>query len=134
MYDNIYGPDGYLNNGDPSRTPALNAGFRTGTKCAAGFVDVGGICLPGNTGLSEAPTYLILSNIFSWLMGLFTTLAVLAFVVSGIQYFMASGDEDMAKTAKRNATAAVIGIIVGLSGFIIIKAVAAALSGQSYFF
>lgn len=103
-------------------------------KCGADFQDIGGVCFPMKTGLSSAPIYVILSNLFSWLMGLFTTFAVIAFVVSGIQYFMASGDESMAEKAKENAVHAIIGIIVGLSGFIIIKAIAAALSGQSMFF
>jgi hypothetical protein len=103
-------------------------------KCGANFQDIGGVCFPMNTGLSSTPIYVIVSNIFSWLMGLFTTLAVLAFVISGVQYFMSSGDESMAEKAKENATNAIVGIIVGLSGFIIIKAIAAALSGQSMFF
>lgn len=110
------------------------SGMVNSPKCETGFTDIGGVCFPGNTGLSNAPIYVIVSNIFSWLMGLFTTLAVVAFVVSGIQYFMASGDEHMAETAKDNAKNASIGILVGLSGFIIIKAIAAALSGTSYFF
>lgn len=103
-------------------------------KCGANFEDIGGVCFPTTTGLSNAPIYVILSNIFSWLMGLFTTFAVLAFVIAGVQYLLASGDESMAKSAKTNAVYAIIGIIVGLSGFIIIKAIAAALSGQSILF
>ncbi|EKE11961.1 MAG: hypothetical protein ACD_14C00058G0001 [uncultured bacterium] len=112
------------------------SGLRGATppKCGANFQDIGGVCFPMGTGLSNAPIYLILSNLFSWLMGLFTTFAVIAFVVSGIQYFMSTGNEDMAETAKDNAKAALVGIIVGLSGFIIIKAIAAALSGQTFFF
>jgi hypothetical protein len=105
-----------------------------GPKCGAGFRDVGGVCFPTNTGLSSASISDILMSLFGWLMGLFTTFAVLAFVISGIQYFMASGDESMAEKAKENATHAVIGIIIGLSGFIIVKAIAAALSGTSVIF
>gem|GEM_PF-3826433 len=105
-----------------------------GPKCGTGFQDVGGVCFPTNTGLSSASISDILMSLFGWLMGLFTTFAVLAFVISGIQYFMASGDESMAEKAKENATHAVIGIIIGLSGFIIIKAIAAALSGTSILF
>lgn len=111
-------------------------GLIAGSKCGTGFNNIGGVCFPSSsiTGLSNAPVYVILSNIFSWMMGIFTTLAVIAFVVSGIQYLMSAGDSDLAKSAKSNATNAIIGIIVGLSGFIIIKAIAAALSGQGYFF
>lgn len=110
------------------------AGATGGPKCGANFSEIGGVCFPTNTGLSNAPIHVILSNIFSWMMGLFTTLAVVAFVISGIQYLMASGNEDLAKAGKKNASNALIGIIVGLSGFIIIQAIAAALSGQGYFF
>jgi hypothetical protein len=108
----------------------------TPSKCGVNFQDIGGVCFPTNTGLANPQGGIaqILSNLFSWLMGLFTTFAVIAFVVSGIQYFMSTGNEDLAETAKDNAKAALVGIIVGLSGFIIIKAIAAALSGQSYFF
>lgn len=106
----------------------------TPPKCGVNFKEVGGVCFPVNTGLSDAPIYVILSNLFSWLMGLFTTFAVIAFVISGIQYLTSAGDDGQMETAKRNATYAIIGIVVGLSGFIIIKAIAAALSGQSYFF
>ncbi|MDD5396957.1 MAG: pilin [Candidatus Moranbacteria bacterium] len=111
-----------------------SSGVSNQPKCGANFEDVGGVCFPMNTGLSSASISSILINLFSWLMGLFTTLAVLAFVISGVQYFMATGNESMAETAKENATNAIIGIIVGLSGFIIIKAIAAALSGQSILF
>ncbi|NTV40913.1 MAG: hypothetical protein HGA61_01410 [Candidatus Moranbacteria bacterium] len=104
------------------------------TGCEAGFDSVGGVCFPTTTGLSEAPVIVIISNIFSWLMGLFTTLAVAAFVVSGIQYLTAVGNEDQAKIAKNNAKFALLGIIIGLSGFIVVRAIASALSGASIFF
>ena len=103
-------------------------------KCGANFSEIGGVCFPTNTGLSSAPISSILGNLFAWLMGLFTTLAVMAFVVSGIQYLTAAGYQDQMEAGKRNATYAIIGIIVGLSGFVIIKAIAAALAGQGYFF
>ena len=102
--------------------------------CGAGFTSIGGVCFPSNTGLSNAPISTILANLFSWLMGLFTTLAIVAFVISGIQYVTAAGSQDQMETGKRNATYALLGIIIGLSGFVIIQAIAAALSGQGYFF
>ena len=103
-------------------------------KCGTNFSEIGGVCFPTNTGLSAAPIYVILSNLFSWLMGLFTTLAIVAFVISGIQYVTAAGSQDQMETAKRNATYAIFGIIVGLSGYIMIQAIAAALAGQSSLF
>jgi len=113
---------------------APRVGGVTGPKCGVGFEEVSGVCFPLNTGLSTTSIYSILTNLFSWLMGLFTTFAVLAFVISGVQYLTSAGNEELAKTAKTNATNAILGIIVGLSGFIVVRAVAAALSGQGWFF
>ncbi|MEI7621243.1 MAG: pilin [Candidatus Moraniibacteriota bacterium] len=103
-------------------------------KCQANAKDVGGICVPTGSGLSEAPIYLILSNLFSWLLALFTVFAIGAFVLAGIQYSAAAGDEDVIKKAKETAKNAGIGIAVGLSGFVIVRAISAALTGQSWFF
>lgn len=108
----------------------------SGISCGAGFKPIGGICFPTNTGLAE-PEYgisQILMSIFNWLMAIFTTLAVLAFVVSGIQYFMGAGNDSMVEAAKKNATNAVIGIIVGLSGFIIVQAISAMLLANGSLF
>lgn len=109
-------------------------GGATSGSCGAGFSVIGGVCFPTTTGLSSAPVQVILSNIFSWLMGLFTTLAVLAFVISGVQYLTSAGDEGQIETAKRNSQWSLIGVIVGLSGFVIVQAIATALSGQGFFF
>ena len=104
--------------------------------CGAGYTKISGVCFPTTTGLANPTGGIrqIIMNLFGWLMGLFTTLAILAFVISGIQYLLAAGDEGLAETAKTNATNAVIGIIVGLSGFIIIQAISAALSGTTTLF
>jgi hypothetical protein len=130
------GSSSYNSGGLPSsgtyNTGSVNG--LSGQGCGTGFTSIGGVCFPSNTGLSTAPISTILANIFSWIMGLFTTFALIAFVISGIQYFMAAGSSEMMEVAKRNATYALLGIIVGLSGFIIVKAIAAALSGQSYSF
>ncbi|EKE20408.1 MAG: hypothetical protein ACD_8C00005G0007, partial [uncultured bacterium] len=105
--------------------------------CEEGFVSVGGVCFPGqdiNGGLSEASITDILMNVFGWIFGIFFTLAIAAFIISGIQYFLSAGDESMAESAKKNAVNAIIGIIVGLSGFIIVRAIGTALSGTSSIF
>jgi hypothetical protein len=67
-------------------------------------------------------------------MGLFTTIALIAFLISGIQYLTSAGDEDQIAIAKRNATYALLGVLVGLSGFVIVQAIAAAISGGGYVF
>lgn len=113
----------------------LSGSLAQGSKCGAGFVPVGGVCFPDKsiTGLSDMPISNIIANLFVWLMGIFVTLAVIAFVLSGVMYFLSSADADMAKKAKENAKNALIGIIIGLSGFIIVQAIAKALAGASIF-
>ncbi|MEI7891180.1 MAG: pilin [bacterium] len=108
-------------------------GVGSSLNCGLNFTKIGGVCFPTNTGLANPTGGIgqIIANLFFWLMGIFMTLAVLAFVVSGIQYLLAAGDEDLAKSAKKNAVNAIIGIIVGLSGFIIIQAISRILEGAN---
>jgi hypothetical protein len=69
-----------------------------------------------------------------WLLAIFGFIAIIAFVISGLQYLLATGDEHMAETAKRNMQYSIIGVIVALSGWVIIKAIDTALSGSGWFF
>jgi len=91
----------------------------------------GGVCFPSDTGLSESDIGTIIGNILSWALGIFGVLALIAFVVSGIQYLVSGGNEDIMKTAKRNMTYSIIGVLVALSGFVIIQAIDAALKASS---
>ena len=75
----------------------------------------------------------ILANILAWLLSIVGIVAIIAFVVSGMQYFLAAGDPEMMKTAKTNALWSAIGIIVAISGFIIIRAVDTALNAGGVF-
>ena len=111
----------------------------TGLNCEEeGFVEgAGGVCypittLPDPTG-PNGGIFEILSNLLSWLLGLFGIFAVMAFVISGIQYLTSAGDQDMLEKAKRNAQYSLIGVVVGLSGFVIIKAIDAAMRVQGLF-
>lgn len=101
--------------------------------CPAGTAPMSGICVPNNTGLSSSSITSILGNLMLWLFGIFGFLAIIAFVISGLQYLTAAGDEGQAETAKQNAKYSAIGIVVALSGFIIIRAVDQALNGNPNF-
>lgn len=97
----------------------------------ADYTIVGGVCVPNNTGLSSAPVSTILSSFMGWLLGILGVIGIIAFVISGMQYLTSAGDEKLAETAKNNMKYSIIGIMVALSGFIIIKAIGALLSGTS---
>ncbi len=82
-----------------------------------------GVCIPTNTGLSSAPVKNILITFMNWLLGIVGMLAVIAFVISGIQYMTSVGDSKMIETAKKNMLNSIIGVIVALSGFVILQAI-----------
>jgi hypothetical protein len=103
-------------------------------KCdTSNFNIIGGVCFPKNTGLSETPIATILKNLLTWILYIFGLLAIAAFVISGIQYLVAAGNEEKIKTAKRNMQWSLVGVIVALSAFVIIKAIAALLQATPGF-
>lgn len=104
------------------------------TSCSAGFtLGSGGICFPDDTGLSSQTVSDLLINVMKWLLRIVGIIAIIAFVISGLQYFLASGDEKMAETAKRNMQFSVVGIVVALSGLVIITAIDQALQAAPIF-
>lgn len=72
-------------------------------------------------------------NILSWLLGLFGIIGILGFLISGIIYLTAAGDEERMAYAKRAMQYSIIGVIVGLIGFVVIQAIDYALNTYSSF-
>ena len=97
--------------------------------------DLPGVQIP-DTGLAspEGGIKEILMNFLKWLLGIVGMLALIAFSVSGAQYMLSTGNEEIIDTAKKNMTWAVIGIVVVLSGLIIITAIDAALRAENTLF
>jgi hypothetical protein len=87
-----------------------------------------------NVGLPDNPNGIegILANVLDWLLLVIGIVAVIAFVISGLQYLLSAGDEKTMETAKRNAVYSIIGVIVALSGYVIVKAVDAMLQGDMF--
>ena len=98
---------------------------------AGDWTIVGGVCIPKTTGLSATSVSDILVNFMNWLLGIFGFFSVIAFVVSGIQYLTAAGDDDQITTAKRNTKYSIIGIIIALSGLVVFTAIMTAFKGTS---
>ncbi|MFH0969017.1 MAG: pilin [Patescibacteria group bacterium] len=116
-------PTGY----DPTNSGVDVYGNRPGFDCSSG------VCFPTNTNLPDKDAMAIVTNILNWLLGIFGILAIISFVISGIQYILSSGNEKMIDTAKRNMTWSIVGIVVALSGLIIVYAVDNLLRGTTYF-
>lgn len=93
-----------------------------------------GVCFPATTGLSSQPVATLLMNLMNWLLAILGFIAIIAFIISGLQYLLSTGDEKMAETAKRNMQYSIIGVLVALSGWVIIQAIDTALSGFGWFF
>ena len=90
-------------------------------KCdPANFEELGGVCVPINTGLSPEEPGVILIAVLKWILYILGFLAVLAFIVSGLQYMLSGGDERQVETAKRNMKYSIIGLVIALSSLIIL--------------
>ena len=84
---------------------------------------VSGVCFPKNTGLSTTPVETIVMNVVNWMLAVLGFIAIVGFVVSGIQYLMSAGDEGIIETAKRNMKYSLVGVVVALSGRVLIVAI-----------
>lgn len=89
------------------------------------------ITIPQDIGLSTRGIKDILTSFLDWILGIIGMVAIISFAVSGFQYFFSAGDEKKAETAKRNLTYSIIGIIVALSGLVVVQAIDAMLRGSS---
>lgn len=92
-----------------------------------------GVETPAGNNLPNPPGGIkaILTNVLSWILGIIGMIAIISFTISGFQYFFSAGDDKRMETAKNNLTYSIIGIIVALSGLIIVNAVDVALRGTS---
>jgi magnesium-transporting ATPase (P-type) len=88
---------------------------------------------PKDTGLPDGTLSKVIENLMLWLLGIFGFLAIISFVISGVMYLVATGNDDMQKKAKNQMTWSILGVIIGLSGYVVIKAVDSWLKGGRNF-
>lgn len=93
----------------------------------------GGWNLGYSYGLPQGSLLGIITNLLYWLLALFAIGGIIAFVIAGIFYLLAGADKANADKGKTGMVNAIIGIIVGLSGFLILQAVSAFLGGSKTF-
>ncbi len=86
------------------------------------------------TGLPVSDLITVLTNIMKWALAIVSVLAVLGFVIAGILYLTAAGDEDGIARARRAFVGAIFGVIVSLLGLIVLQAAQTVLSGESSIF
>jgi len=108
-----------------------NRSSGSGGGCESGFSEEAGVCVPSSTNLPSGSVDQIITNFMNWLLMIFSTIAVIAFLISGIQYLVSTGDENMMQTAKRNMIYSIVGVLVGLCGLVVLRAITALLSANS---
>lgn len=123
------GPGGPTGPGEPG-VPV--GGVPTGPECP-GYWQAG-ICFPGGTGLSNVPVYEILYKLVWWLLAIVGFIGIIAFTISGMQYLLSAGSEEMVKTAKNSMKYSIIGMVVALSGLVIIFFIHDMLAGELVLF
>ncbi|HLB50556.1 MAG TPA: hypothetical protein VJL38_00045 [Patescibacteria group bacterium] len=75
----------------------------------------------------------LLRNFMMWFLGIFGFVGIIGFLISGFQYLLAAGDESQLEKAKASMKWSLVGVVVGLAGFILIYAVDQFLRGSSSF-
>jgi len=84
------------------------------------------------TGLPNAPLIDIVTKLMQNIIITFGFIAIICFVIAGIYYLTSAGDEETAKRGKKAMLYSIIGVVVALSSFVVIKAIDAILRAQSF--
>jgi len=82
-------------------------------------------------GLAQGTVSGILQTVMNWLLGLLGIGAIISFVIAGIIYLTAAGDEGKTEQAKNMMTYAIIAIVVALIGYVVVKTVSGLVLGSS---
>lgn len=87
----------------------------------------------GRSGLASTSVSALIINAMNWLLYILGFLAIIGFVISGILYLTAYGEEKQIERAKTAMLYSIVGILVALVGFIAVKAISGFLGGNSTF-
>lgn len=75
----------------------------------------------------------IINMLATWLVGMFAFFGVSGFLISGIMYLISTGNDEMITKAKKYMLYSIVGVIVGISGYVIIQAADLILNAKSVF-
>ena len=93
-----------------------------------GWGGVGGVPDPG--GESEHPIADVLMRVLNWLLSIFGVLAVISFIIAGFFYLTSQGEYKNVERSKKAATAGVIGLVIGLMGYVVVLTINSLLGGS----
>ena len=84
------------------------------------------------TGLPAGSVFGIIMTIADWLLSIIGIVGVVGFVIAGLIYLTAAGEEKKITTAKGAMMASIYGVIVALAGLVVIFAANNLLNGVSF--
>jgi multisubunit Na+/H+ antiporter MnhB subunit len=76
-----------------------------------------------SSGLPVDSIYSIILRTMNWLLAILGFIGIIGFVIAGILYLTAAGSEEQIEKAKSAMMYAILGVVVALIGFVIIRAV-----------
>ena len=76
-----------------------------------------------SAGTPDASIYEIIKTTMNYLLAILGFIAIIGFVISGILYLTAAGDEKRMGSAKNAMFYSIMGVIVALVGYVIVSAV-----------
>ncbi|NCA93789.1 MAG: hypothetical protein EOM84_01280 [Sphingobacteriia bacterium] len=88
---------------------------------------------PTGTQLPGGDLTEIIIGIMQWILVILGAIGVIGFVIAGIIYLTSAGDDNRIGTAKKAMLYSIIGVIVGIMGYVIIQAVNSMLDGGASF-
>ncbi|MEI8103518.1 MAG: hypothetical protein WCG84_01275 [Candidatus Moraniibacteriota bacterium] len=90
-----------------------------------------GISNAQSGGTPSGTIFGIIKTTMNWLLGILGFLGIIGFVIAGILYLTAAGDEKRMEKGKNTMIWSITGVIVALLGFVIIQAATSWLGGSS---
>lgn len=83
------------------------------------------ICIPtkAQTGLSDVGVFEVLMKVANWLLGFIAALAIVMIIVGGMVYLISGGDEEKATAGKKIVTFAIIGLMIALLSWVMVKSI-----------
>lgn len=85
--------------------------------------------VPAGSNLPTATFGTIIQTIINWLLMLVGFLGIIGFIVAGILYLTAAGDEGQIDKAKSTMIFSIVGVVVALLGYVVLNVIRSWLSG-----
>lgn len=84
------------------------------------------------SGVKDLTIDKILTNIINWALGLIAAVSIVFIIYAGIKWVISEGVEEKQKEARKMLTASVIGLVIALAAYAIVRVVMSNIFGISF--